>query len=235
MKKMNNRIGDEYYTARKPELLKAFDEESQHWRPTIVVQYGEDFAHTLIERSREEFEALLPHIPYIGGDENHLTDSLVGSARYLAFYKAMKKYNRTAEETGKVLYDAALAQTDDSPIAIPPSEMLTTEQLMERRRRRAERSEERRYSEDYVYKFVIGDGEDFDYGYDFLECAAQKFYHAQGANEFTPFYCFLDYPKSTMGLSRTMTLAEGHAKCNHRFTESRKSKIGWPPPFLKRE
>jgi hypothetical protein len=237
MKKMNDRIGDEYYTDRKPELLLAFDEESQHWILTIVVQYGEDFAHTLIERSREEFEALLPHIPYIGGDENHLTDSLVGSARYLAFYKAMKKYGRTAEETGKVLYDAALAQTDDSLIAIPPSEMLmlTTEQLMERRRRRAERSEERRYSEDYVYKFVIGDGEDFDYGYDFLECAALKFYRAQGANEFTPFYCFLDYPKSTMGLSRTMTLAEGHAKCNHRFTESRKSKFGWPPPFLKRE
>ena len=232
---MNNRIDGEYYTTRKPELLKAFDEESQYWRPIIAVQYGEDFAHTLIERSREEFEALLPHIPYIGGDENHLTGSLVKSACYLAFYKAMKKCGRTAEETGKVLYDAALARIDDSPIAIPPSEMLTTEQLMERRRRRAERSQERRYPEDYVYEFVVGDGEEFDYGYDFLECAAQKFYHAQGADEFTPFYCFLDYPKSKMGLSRTMTLAEGHAKCNHRFKESRKAKFGWPPPFLERE
>jgi hypothetical protein len=178
---------------------------------------------------------LLPHIPYIGGDENHLTDSLVESTWYLAFYKAMKKHGRTAEETGKVLYDAALAQIDDSPIVIPPSEILTTEQLMERRRRRAERSQERRYPEDYVYKFVAGDGVEFDYGYDFLECAAQKFYHAQGADEFTPFYCFLDYPKNKMGLSRTMTLAEGHAKCNHRFKEGRKAELGWPPPFVKQE
>ena len=232
---MNNRIDGEYYTTRKPELLKAFDEESQCWRPVIAIRYGEDLAHTLIERSREDFEALLPHIPYIGGDENHLTGSLVESACYLAFYKAMKKCGSTAEETGKVLYDAALARIDDSPIAIPPSEMLTTEQLMERRRRRAERSQERRYPEDYVYEFVVGDGEEFDYGYDFLECAAQKLYRAQGADEFTPFYCFLDYPKSTMGLSRTMTLAEGHAKCNHRFKEGRKAEFGWPPPFLKRE
>jgi hypothetical protein len=85
-----------------------------------------------------------------------------------------------------------------------------------------------------VYEFVVGDGEEFDYGYDFLECAAQKFYHAQDADKFTPFYCFLDYPKSKMGLSRTMTLAEGHAKCNHRFKEGRKTEFGWPPPFLKK-
>jgi hypothetical protein len=232
---IDNLLDGEYYTTRKPELLKAFNEELQHWRPVITAQYGEELTHTLIESSREEFEALLPHIPYIGGDENHLTGSLVESAWYLAFYKAMKKCGRTAEETGKVLYDAALARIDDPPIAAPPSEMLTTEQLMERRRRRAKRSQKRRYPEDYVYEFVVGDGEEFDYGYDFLECAAQKFYHTQGADEFTPFYCFLDYPKSTMGLSRTMTLAEGHAKCNHRFKEGRKARFEWPPPFLKRE
>ena len=232
---MNDRIEGEYYTTRKPGLLKAFDEESQYWRPIIAIQYGADFAHAIIETSREEFEALLPHIPYIGGDENYLTGSLVESVWYLAFYKAMKRCGRTAEETGKVLYDAALGRTDAPPIVIPPSEMLTAEQLMERRRRRAERSQERRYPEDYVYKFVVGDGKEFDYGYDFLECAAQKFYHAQSADEFTPFYCFLDYPKSKMGLSRTMTLAEGDAKCNHRFKEGRKAEFGWPPPFLKTE
>jgi hypothetical protein len=232
---MDDRIDSEYYTTRKPELLKAFDEESQYWKPIIAIQYGEDFAHAVIETSREEFEALLPHIPYIGGDANHLTGSLVESTWYLAFYKAMKKHGKTAEETGKVLYDAALARVEDPPIEIPLSETLTTEQLMERRRRRAERSQERRYPEDYVYKFVVGEGKEFDYGYDFLECAAQKFYHAQDADEFTPFYCFLDYPKSKMGLSRTMTLAEGQAKCNHRFKEGRKAEFRWPPPFLKNE
>jgi hypothetical protein len=96
-----------------------------------------------LEKSREEFEALLPDIPYIGGDENHLTVSLVESMWYLAFYKAMKKCGRTAEETGKVLYDTTLARIDDPQIELSPSEILTAEQLMERRRRRAERSQER--------------------------------------------------------------------------------------------
>jgi hypothetical protein len=231
---MNNRMDGEYYTARKPELLKAFDEETRYWKPVLTVQYGPDFALALIQSSHVEFEALLPRLPYIGGDENHLTGSLVESAGCLAFYKAMQKHGRTAQETGRVLFDAALARINDPPPAFPPSETLTTAQLMERRRRRARWSQERRYAEDYVYEFVPGDGQEFDYGYDFLECAVHKFYLTQGAGEFTPFYCFLDFPNSQMGLRRTMTLAEGHLKCDPRFKAGRKVEFAWPPPFLKK-
>jgi len=234
-KEMDNRIDREYYAARKPELLKRFDEEARQWRPVIAGRFGEDSADTMLKDAREEFEALIPQIPYIGGDENHLTGSLVGSARYLALYKAMKRRGRTVEETGKILYDATSARIDEPRTPIPPSRRLTPEQLMARRRRRAERSQERRYPEDYVYEFVAGDGEEFDYGYDFLECAAQKFYHAQSADEFAPFYCFLDYPKSRSGLTRTMTLTEDHEKCNHRFKKGREPGLEWPPPFLNSE
>jgi hypothetical protein len=232
------RLKKEYDVVRKSELLRRFDEESQYWRPAIVGRFGRRVADTVLREAYEEFEALIPQIPYIGGDENHLTESLIGSVRYLALYKAMKKHGNTAEETGKILYDAILTRIDEPRVAIPSSQRLTTEQLMERRRKRAERSQERRYPQDYVYEFVAGDGEEFDYGYDFSECAAQKFYHAQGADEFMPFYCYLDFPESRLdgsGLSRTMTLAEGHEKCNHRFKKGREAKLEWPPPFLKGE
>jgi len=235
---MDYPVEKEYYKIRKPELLKRFDEESQYWEPVIVRRFGKGFADTILREAHEEFEALIPQMPYIGGDENHLTESLIESVRYLAFYKAMKKHGKTAEETGKTLYDAILARIDEPRALIPPSKRLTTEQLMERRRKRAERSQERRYPQDYVYEFVAGDGEEFDYGYDFSECAAQKFYHAQGADEFMPFYCYLDFPGSRLdgsGLSRTMALAEGHQKCNHRFKKGRGAELKWPPPFLKGE
>lgn len=223
-----------YYTARRAELLRAFEEESQHWLPIVAARYGEELARALMGRSRDEFEALLPQLPYIGGDDNHLTGALVEFARCLAFYVAMKGCGRTAEEAGKVLFDAAVARIGVARATIPPSQMLTPEQLMARRRERAERSQQRRYPGDYVYEFVAGDGVDFDYGYDFTECAAQKLCHAQGADEFMPFHCYLDYPKSTMGLRRTMTLAEGHPKCDHRFKAGRDVQLEWPPPFLRR-
>jgi hypothetical protein len=200
----------------------------------IASRYGAEFADTVLSKARAEFDALIPQLPYIGGDENHLTGSLVESVRYLAFYKAMKKLGRRVEETGKILYDAILVRVDEPRAAPPPAQRLTAEQLMERRRERAERSQERRYPQDYVYEFVAGDGAQFDYGYDFLECAAQKFYHAQDADEFLPFYCFLDFAWSRvygLGLTRTMTLAEGHPKCDHRFKKGRRTEPDWPPLF----
>jgi hypothetical protein len=238
MDKMNKQIGTEYYVNNKSKLLERLNEEMQRCRPIISDQFGNNFANVILKEIREEFEALIPQIPYIGGDENHLTNSLIGSVICLALYKVMKKHSKTAEETGKVLYDAILSRIGEPKESIPPSKMLTLKQLMERRKKRAERSLERYYPDDYVYEFVEGDGKELDYGYNFMECATQKFYHAQDADEFTPFYCFLDFPKSRvygLGLTRTMTLTEGHKICNHRFKKGRSTELVWPPPFLRKE
>lgn len=223
----------DYYVSRKPEILRGFDEALERWKPVLVQRYGEGFADAVLQEAREHLEALIPKISYIGGDENHLTGSLIGSAGCLALYRAMKARGRPAAETGKVLYDAVKAS--DPPPPIPPSERLSREELMERRRERAKQSQERRYEWDWVYQFVEGDGTTFDYGYDFFECATRKFYRAQGAEGFLPFYCFLDFPKCELvglGLSRTMTLAEGGEKCDFRFKEGGKAQQEWPPPFL---
>ncbi|MCI0476190.1 MAG: DUF116 domain-containing protein, partial [Anaerolineales bacterium] len=228
----------EYYTARTPELVSEFDQDAERWRPFIAIQLGDDLATLVLRQARVEFETLIPQIPYIGGEENHLTGSLVESAKCLALYEAMKQHGKSAADTGKILYDAILARVNEATIPLPVSQMLTDEELMARRKKRAEQSQERRYAGNYVYEFVLGDGVAFDYGYNFLECATQKFYHAQGADEFLPLFCFLDFPNSTklgQGLSRTMTLGEGHTQCDHRFKKGRKTEPEWPPAFLKQK
>jgi len=228
---------NDYYISRKAEILEGFDRAAQQWTPVLSQRYGDDFANTVLQEAREQFEALIPEIPYIGGGENHLTGSLVGSAGCLAFYRAMQARGRSAEETGKILYDAVKARGTDSIPPLPPSQRLSRGELMRQRRERAERSQERRYAWNWVYEFVEGDGEQFDYGYNFTECATEKFYRAQHAEEFLPFYCFLDFPKCELGglgLSRTTTLGEGGERCDFRFKEGGKSTQEWPPPFLKR-
>lgn len=235
---MGNQVDKKYYVSRKSELLEEFDKNAQYWRQVIVSQYGDDFANTIVRESRVEYEALIPEIPYIGGDENHLTGSLIESAECLALYKAMKARGKTAEETGKILYDTMEVRSGCPSPPIRPSKRLSCEELMRRRRERAEKSQKRRYPGDWVYGFVEGDGREFDYGYDFSECGTRKFYHAQGADEFLAFCCFLDFPKSKasgLALTRTMTIAEGHEKCDHRFKKGRKAEQEWPPPFLERE
>ena len=86
----------EYYTARRVELLHEFDEEAEYWRGAFAPQYGPDFAERVLQESREQYQSLLPQIPYIGGDDNHLTSSLIESVQCLALYRAMKAYGHTA-------------------------------------------------------------------------------------------------------------------------------------------
>lgn len=230
-------IDKDYYISRKPELLKKFDEECQLWKPVIVKQYWEELAGGILWEARKEFESLIPQIPYIGGDANRRTETFIESVKYLAFYRAMKKHGKMAEETGRILYDALASRVDKIKQTTPPKGWEDRAKYFKERRKGAEESQERRYPGDYVYKFVPGDGKKFDYGYDYSECASIKFFHTQDADEFMPFYCYLDYPSCGargLGLSRTKTLAEGHGKCNHRFRPGRETKLIWPPPFLKR-
>ena len=231
-----SQVQQDYYISRKPELLKRFDQEAQRWRPVMAAQYGDDFAETILKEAHQQFEILIPQLPYIGGDENQLTHTLIDSAGCLALYEAMKAQSRTAEETGKVLYDAVMSRLGEPLPDLRPDQRLTEEQLMERRRERAQRTQLRRYPQNWVYEFVQGEGEHFDYGYNFTECGTQKLYHAQGADELLPFFCFLDFAWSHvlgLGLSRTMTLGEGHGMCDHRFKKGRESEQDWPPPFLR--
>jgi hypothetical protein len=229
-------VDKKYYIRKKPELLKKFDEACELWKPVIIKAYHEEFAGGILWEARQEFQALIPQMPYIGGDENHYTKYFIESVRYLALYKAMKKHGRTAEETGKILYDAILTRLGKPRPPVPPEENLTREQRNERTKKGGEKSQERRYPGDYVYKFVAGDGTKFDRGLDFTECASLKFYHSQGAGEFLPFYCYLDYPASRVageGFFRTLTMADGDKICNHRFKSGRVTRLVWPPPFLK--
>ncbi len=229
-------IDKEYYIRKKPELLDKFEADVKTWRPFLLKQYGEIQAYKILLEAHQEFENLILQIPYIGGDENNLTKNLVDSVRYLALYKVMKNYEKTVEEIGKIIHDGYLVKIRGLQPPIPSSKRLTPEQLLERNKNGAARSQERRYPGDYVYTFVTGDGKNFDNGYDFTECASLKFYHAQGADELLPYYCYLDFVAAEVrgfGFTRTMNLHEGHEKCNHRFKNGGKTKAEWPPPFLK--
>ncbi len=236
MRKMD--YPETYYISRKAELLKQFEEELRLWSPFIFAPYGEINAYRIIQDSRKCFEELIPQIPYIGGDANRRTETLIQSVQFLAFYQAMKKHGKTAEEAGKILFNALSARAEKIPAKTLPEGWKDRDEYYQIRKKGAAESQEKRYPADYVYAFVPGDGKKFDYGYDYSECATVKFFREQGADEFMPFCCYLDYPicrARGLGLTRTMTLGQGNAKCNHRFSPGKETKLEWPPPFLKKE
>ena len=92
-----------YYSARKDKLLKDFDSTSVLIKPSLVSRYGEELTSTLQKDARQEYEKLIPKIPYIKGPRARLLNSfLLITAQELAAYKAMKNHSKSPGGMGTV-------------------------------------------------------------------------------------------------------------------------------------
>jgi len=217
------------YAPEKKRLLKDLDRTAKHVKVVLESRYGEGFASMVIPEIRQEYEAVIPQIPYIG-NKKPFTQWLLATAQFLAMYRVFKRHGKSVEEAGRIGYEIS-----DQMLNAYPKFMLRffgrtifSKKRLGNARMYAEESQKRKYPGDYVFKFVEGDNENFDFGIDYAECASQKFLAAQGAIELAPYICATDILQSERfgwGLTRTMTLAEGAEKCDFRFKKGGKTNI----------
>lgn len=83
----------------------------------------------------------------------------------------------------------------------------------------ARASHERQYENDWVVD-VLTRTDDFELGYDYHECGICKLCRDEGCPELAKYLCRLDFVMADimgMKLERTMTIAEGHSKCDFRY------------------
>jgi len=214
-------MSHENYISRTPHLLKSFDRAISLVKPVLIARYGEE-ANTLIQASRQKYCDLIPQIPYVG-ENNPLVDVFyLPASRHLGIYKAFQEHGKTVEEVGQLVYEIGEAEIEAIPGFVRRvvrmlwfSRWLTT-----RLQKRAALSQERKYPGGYVVTYLQGDEKEFDYEFDYIECAVYSFFRQQGAAEMVPYLCAIDKIASELmgwGLRRTMTLADGGAKCDFRF------------------
>jgi len=221
-----------YYIARKARFLREFDLVAKSARSVLNEYFVGENVNRLLAETRREFEALIPQLPYIGGKQP-FTEFIVFTGMLLAVYRVSKAHGKTVEQTGDLVYEIGRAFLKSSPAFLARffGGMNFSRFYLRRLRKRAIESHQRKYPDDYVFNFVEGDGQTFDYGVDYIECASCKFLAKQGAPELTPYLCPVDilYSKSLgWGLTRTMTLAEGAERCNFRFKKGGKTKVAVP-------
>jgi hypothetical protein len=221
-----------YYVARKPRLLKEFDMYVKYSRAVLVRYFGGGNINRLVAETRQEFENLIPQFPYIGGKQP-FTQFVVAAGLSLAMYRIAKAHGKTVEETGELLYEIGKAFLKSSPAFLVRlfGRMNFSRFYLNRLRKRANESHQRKFTYDYVFNFIEGDGKDFDYGVDYLECASCKFLTKQDAPELAPYLCPVDILYSDAlgwGLMRTTTLAEGADRCDFRFKRGGSTRIAVP-------
>jgi hypothetical protein len=227
-------MANDYYISRKRKLLNEFDRTLDQIRELFVSCYGAD-SEAMLQEARQEYEALIPQLPHVGGRQP-FTQFLISTAWYLSMYRVLKRRGESVEAVGQFIYQATEAYLQAYPRSLRRflGFMTFSARYLRRVKKGALRSQERQYPGDYVYDYVAGDGETFDYGVDYVECGPVKFLTEQGAPELAPYICPTDILSSELlgwGLKRTMTLAEGAERCDFRFKKGGKTQVVVPGPL----
>jgi hypothetical protein len=229
-------MDSEYYVSRKRKLLKEFDRTLERVHGPFVSRYGED-SEAMLHEARQEYEALVPQLPYVGGKQP-FTQFLISTAWFLSIYRVLKRRGETVEEVGQLLYQASEAYLQAYPRFMRRflGFMNFSPRYLRKVQQRAVESHARQYPGDYVFDYVEGDGETFDYGVDYTECGTVKFLTEQGALELARYLCPADILYSQAlgwGLRRTTTLAEGAERCDFRFKKGGETRVAVPETLEK--
>jgi hypothetical protein len=228
---------DNWYLKNKTRIMREIRFAIPYYKKFIAQAYGRDMAKAVVAETIQGFEALLPDIPYIGGDENILTENLYLSAAMLAMYQSLKARGKSVEETARLIYLGTSKFYSSFPFSLLlrwQGRGLFSQKRIDRRKRDAAVSQQRRYPNDWVFEIIEGDEESFPFGVDYTECGIVKYLSQQGAPELAPYLCWLDYPMCRamrVKLVRTETIAQGCERCNFRF--SRGQAVEVTPDFLK--
>lgn len=225
-------MANSYYISRKAKLLKDFDKTVDCVKEIFTSRYGEQFANTILKESREEFETLIPQLPYVRGFMPALRFFVVVSAWELALYKAMKEHGKSPAETWQLCHEALKFRLQKVPKFVRRVLWfyLFSDFVMKRARKIAEKTQKSPFGR-WKFRFVEGDGKNFDWGVDYTGCTIYEFMKDQGAEEFAPYVCMSDIALSDVlgwGLIRTQTLADGSDRCDFRFRKGAKTQVSSP-------
>jgi hypothetical protein len=141
----------------------------------------------------------------------------------MALYRTLKKQGFELREAAQVLYDIFEAFLLSFPRPLLWAYRWYHFSPFHQRRLRlgAAQSQKRQYPGDWVFTYVEGNGNIFDFGVDITECAIVKFYRTHGVEEeIVPYLCKLDHAMSKflgLGFTRRGTLAEGAPICDCRW------------------
>ena len=228
---MSNEKEKNYYVKKKRTLLRQFDAATTIVKDILIAKFGEEKFKELTTEARNDFVSLLPQIPYVGGKDNRLTESLVSATILLPLLRAFEKEGLNFDEIGKLTYEIfevfykVLPQTDD----------IFSEEYINQEKESAKNSKLRKYPGDWVYDFVEGDGKTFTWGVDFSECGVHKFYKSQGLEHLMPIVCIADFAMARAygyGLTRTQTIGNGAPICDFRYIKDGSNPRAWPPENL---
>ena len=228
-------VSNNYYDSRKSKMLEDFDKTANLVRESVTLSYGTDLTDALYRDARQEYETLIPQIPHIEERRGAALNSfLLITAQEVALYKAMKKQGKTASEAWEICHEALKMRVQMVPkIKRWFLKRMMYSGILRRRLQKLTNIGKTLGFGDFEIRYVAGDGNDFDFGMDYVKCGNYNFAQDHGAEEFAAYVCMSDIALSNAmewGLIRTETLADGCARCDFRFKKGGQTRISSKTP-----
>jgi len=223
--------------SRTRKLLDSFDRTADATQGFVARTYGASFADMLRSETRSEYEELIPHIPRIQSRLGFALNSfLTITAQEIAVYKAMKRHGKSVDEAWELCHAGLrLRMARYSPLRRWLLSRMMSSRLVSRRMRQQAESGASRSVGGFEVRYVIGDGNEFDWGVDYVRCGNYQLVVDQGAGEFAPYVCMSDIALGDAlgwGLIRTHTIADGCDSCDFRFKKGAKTRISSKTPAV---
>lgn len=166
-----------HYIDRKEELLKEFNHTAVLVEDWLVSRFGNKFASDLKAESLQEYEMLIPEIPYIQGVRGRMFNSfLLITAQELAVYKSMKKLGKFVEEAWELCHEALRLRMAEIPKwkRVLLRYILFSPLVIAIVKRRSEKHEKGLLG-DFEIEYLIGRESDFNFGVNYLQCGNLNF------------------------------------------------------------
>jgi len=221
----------DYYIRKKTRLMKDFDEHLTGSRDLLARKYNDAKIDEIQNRMKEEFENLIPQIPYIGGNKNAYTVILIPTIFNVAIFRILENEGFIYREIGEFFYELVdghhrIRKEHMERIGKDPTNYPFDPYYINGVKNMAEISQKRAFPYDWVLEFVEGDGISFDYGFDISECGVYKLFKELGAEKYVPLQCMNRVREANIfgyGLFRTQTIATGAPKCEYRYSKKLKT------------
>lgn len=206
-------------------LLSNFDRIGRAVRMRLLDRYPAKLIWGVFEGTRKELNFLAPNVPFIGKN-NIWQINLDNCVMNIALYRTLKKWKFDMEEAVRVQNDIfeAYLHSFPKPMHWVYYWYYFSQFHQKQLNAAAAQSQKRQYPGDWVFTYVVGKDDGFDFGVDISECAILKLCHAYEVDEaYLPHLCKLDHAMSkvlNLGFVRQGTLAEGAPVCDCRWKRS---------------
>jgi hypothetical protein len=228
---------ENYYVRIKPKLMEELEKTESYFKNVLTEYFDLLKIEQLLKEARVGYEDLLPQLPYIGGEENVLTEGLIGAAWSVPLFRGLEREGLSLREKAKITYERRESDIESKSLEKKNRvrEFYFSPAMRDVEMKRASESQSGKYPGDWVEEYVEGDGVTFDFGINFTECALCKFFEPRGAMKYVPIFCLGDYATYRafgIGFRRTQTIPNGAPFCDFRFKKDWETPRGWPPEEL---